>query len=102
MKSVVFNPVAVGDLDEIVSFIAADDPGAANRVRDAVLNTAGMLGLHPNLGCRPSFSASRFKGIRFLPTRRFQNYLIFYLEHENDVEVLRVLHAARDVGRLFK
>ena len=102
MKPVVFNPVAVSDLAEIVSYIAQDNPDAANRVRHAILSTAELLGRFPALGGRPSFSATRFAGIRFLPAKRFRNYLLFYREDDDALEVLRVLHAARDAQRLFQ
>lgn len=102
MKPVVFNPIAIVDLDEITDFIAADDPKAAQRVRTAVLETASKLGQFPGLGCRPTFGAPRFADIRFLPVKQFRNYLIFYLEHGLEVEVLRIVHGARESGRLFK
>ncbi|MBK8036481.1 MAG: type II toxin-antitoxin system RelE/ParE family toxin [Verrucomicrobiaceae bacterium] len=102
MKTVVFNPVALDDLDEITNYIASDNPMAAEEVREAVLDTAESLGAHPDLGIRPRFSARRFAGIRFLPTSRYPNYLVFYRELSNAVEILRVLHGARNLPRLFE
>jgi toxin ParE1/3/4 len=39
--------------------------------------------------------------MRRFPVSRFDNYLIFYLPHENGIDVIRVLHGARDLDRLF-
>jgi len=31
----------------------------------------------------------------------FENYLIFYLPHSGGMDVIRVLHGARDIDNLF-
>jgi toxin ParE1/3/4 len=102
MKPVTFNPVAVDDLEEIVNYIAQDNAMAAEDVRRAVLDTAEGLGEHPDLGVRPRFSAPRFAGIRFLPATPYPNYLLFYRELPDEVEVLRILHGARSLPALFE
>ena len=102
MKEVVFNPVAVDDLDEITSYIAQDNLAAANEVRQDILDTTERLALHPAIGIRPRFSAPRFAGIRFLPADHFPAYLLFYHELEEEIEVLRILHGARNLPPLFE
>jgi toxin ParE1/3/4 len=102
MKPVVFNPVAVADLEEIVSYITQDSPVSAEHVHLDILDTAESLGHQPGLGIRPRFSASRFIGIRFLPARHYPTYLLFYRELPTEVEVLRVLHGARNLPSLFE
>ena len=38
-------------------------------------------------------------GVRMLAIKDFENYLLFYLEHEDCVDVIRVLHGgARHTG----
>ena len=102
MKPVVFNPVAVEDLEEITRYIGADNDVAAEDVRESILDTAEGLGHHPQLGIRPRFSAQRFAGIRFLPASKYPNYLLFYRELSDKVEILRVLHGARNLPPLFE
>ena len=102
MKAVVFNPIAISDIDEITSYIASENPKAAAEVRNAVFDLANLLENFPSIGCRPAFSAPRFVGIRFLPLTRYRNYLVFFRETDSEVEILRVLHAARDTGRFFR
>lgn len=58
MKPVVFNPVAVDDLEEIVNYISQDNAVAAEDVRCDILDTAEALGDQPDLGVRLRFSAS--------------------------------------------
>jgi toxin ParE1/3/4 len=101
MKPVVFNPVAVDDLEEIVSYIRQDNAMAAEAVRHDILDTAESLAHQPDLGVRPRFSAPRFAGIRFLPSQQYPNYLLFYREQTDEVEILRVLHGARNLPPLF-
>jgi len=38
---------------------------------------------------------------RMLPVTGFENYLLFYIEHEDCVDVIRLLHGARDLSRRF-
>lgn len=102
MKLIFFNPVAVADLDEIVSYIAQDNPVAAEAVRQDILDTAESLGLQPGQGICPKFSAPRFTGIRFLPSQRYPAYLVFYRELPTEVEVLRILHGARNLPLLLQ
>ncbi len=102
MKPVVFNPVAVDDLEEIVNYISRDSPVAAEDVRQDILDTAASLGELPDLGVRPRFSAPRFAGIRFLPSQQYPTYLLFYRELPEAVEVLRILHGARNLPPLFE
>ena len=101
MKPVEFNPVAVDDLEEIVSYIRQDNAMAAEAVRHDILDTAESLAHQPDLGVRPRFSAPRFAGIRFLPSQQDPNYLLFYREQTDEVEILRVLHGARNLPALF-
>jgi toxin ParE1/3/4 len=102
MKTVVFNPVAVADLEELTCHIAQDNPVTAEAVRENILDTAERLALHPGLGIRPRFSAPRFASIRFFPADQYPTYLLFYRELEDKIEVLRVLHGARNLPPLFE
>jgi toxin ParE1/3/4 len=35
------------------------------------------------------------------PVRDFPSYLVFYRSTESGIEVLRVIHAARDIAAIF-
>jgi toxin ParE1/3/4 len=39
--------------------------------------------------------------MRRFRVKEFENYLIFYLSRENGIEVIRVLHAARDIDSIL-
>jgi plasmid stabilization system protein ParE len=43
------------------------------------------------------------KGLRFYPLKKFENYPMFYrtVEEGEVVEIVRIVHGARDLPRLF-
>ena len=95
MARLVVLPAARADLIEIGDFIALDNPErAASFVAEieAVMNAAAE---------RPgSFPAGGelHEGLR---SARHGRYLIFFLEAEGGVHIVRVLHSARDLPRAF-
>jgi plasmid stabilization system protein ParE len=36
-------------------------------------------------------------GVRVIKIKGFEHYLLFYLEHEASIDVIRLLHGARDI-----
>lgn len=52
---------------------------------------------NPRAGSPGRFGSSRARGIRFWPLRGFESYLVFYRVDEDDIDVVRILHGARDV-----
>ena len=51
---------------------------------------------------KPRFTFAKHPNLRFWVITRFPNYLIFYEDEPALVNVVRVLHGARDPERLFK
>lgn len=96
-----FSPKAQQDLEEIFAYIAGDNPDSAERVRQAILNTADLLAEHPELGRRIRAAAPRHAQIRWSIVPKFRNYLVFYQPYRKTIVVVRVLHAARDWTRFF-
>jgi len=83
------------DLETIWCFIGSFDPAAADRWLETVQQRFHLLATHPHVGQgRPDLTPE----LRFLPVG---NYLIFYRSIENGVEIVRVLHGARDYGPEF-
>lgn len=94
--AIVRSSQAVRDVSQIWSYIACDNPKAADRMLRAFSETIQRLAENPELGIgvdelRP--------GLRCKPVRR--HYLIFYLATAEELQVLRLLHSARDYGGLF-
>ncbi len=54
---------------------------------------AGM----PDIGTRYEHEHQALAGLRFSPISRFRKYLVFYRSVADGIEVVRVLHGARDI-----
>ncbi len=84
-------PKAYEDLFEIWSFIAADNPAAADAWIDKLDAQFLLLASHPLIGRSREELA---KGLRAFPIGR---YVIFYLPETNGITAVRVIHSARDI-----
>jgi plasmid stabilization system protein ParE len=88
------------DLVEVTSYIASDNPVAADDVYEAITELFVELARHPLLGTEYSPLRRSLKGIRMMVVTGYPNYLIYYrpLPEEAGVRILYVLHAARDAA----
>ena len=93
-------PEARQDIVSHEDYLFERDPSVAQRFGDAVNETIKMLCRSPNLGERLSTDSSG--QIRFRTISGFKNYLIFYRRVDAVLEILRVLHGARDYEDLFE
>ncbi|MDO8631804.1 MAG: type II toxin-antitoxin system RelE/ParE family toxin [Phycisphaerales bacterium] len=83
---------ADADLDAIWTYIAKDNPKAADRVERDLHTTMQMLSEHPGIGhIRPDVPRP---GYRFW---RIYSFLIVYRIEADDLIVVRVLHGSRDI-----
>ncbi|MGH6903975.1 MAG: type II toxin-antitoxin system RelE/ParE family toxin [Geminicoccaceae bacterium] len=90
------------DILELVAYIATEDPKAAAALYDAYERIlATTLATTPDIGRPYASSHSRLQGVRAVSIGRFRNYLIFYRRTNDEVEVLRVLHGARDIRSIL-
>ena len=80
-----------------LSWIAKYNPAVALRFLDAIELTCDALSRMPGIGSPRYAEIPLVHGVRMLAIKDFENYLLFYLEHEDCVDVIRVLHGARDI-----
>ena len=96
-KPVVLRERARLDIDEAVEHYLAEAPAAvALAFIDALEEAFHRTGAHPASGSPRYARELDLPGLRSRVVRGFP-YLVFYLEREADVDVWRVLHAARDI-----
>jgi len=97
MNRFVLTSAARSDLEDIHDFIFLDSPAAAARVRNELRGAMRRLAIHPQLGHLRSDLADE-------PLRFWQvfSYLIIYRPETDPLEVVRVLHASRDVRSLLQ
>lgn len=81
---------ALGDIQSICSYIAADNPKSARVVESVIRRTVDLLGDFPYLGVQTKRS-SEFRGIK---AGRYP-YRIYYRIRGDEVWVVHVRHLAR-------
>lgn len=97
MAEALISPEALQDMSDIHNYIAMDDPDAADRVVQAFEQNVSLLATQPELGqLKP-----RLRGLRMWVVTEFPNYLMFYRERNGVLEIVRVLHGARDVPSIL-
>jgi toxin ParE1/3/4 len=85
------------DVVELAVYIGQDSVGAANRFLDATDKTFAMLAQQPFLGTEHAAQNPRLNGIRVFRVKKFPNHLAFYFARKDGIEIVRVLHGARDL-----
>ena len=86
-------PAAEDDLTEIILYIAADKPIAAERILQRIQKNLRLLSSNPKLGRVPREELLAHMGYRLLIV---ENYLIFYEIENRTIFVHRILDGARD------
>lgn len=89
------------DLTEAYLFLGADSPAAAERLVDAVEHAVQLLLEHPGAGHLRDFGSARSRGVRSWVVQGFQAYVILYRASGDDLEIVRVVHGARDLPGLL-
>jgi toxin ParE1/3/4 len=94
------SPEALEDLDVIWTYIAEDNAEAVDRVLNAAYGTCKNLADNPELG-RLRKVPEITSGIHSFVITEYPNYVIFYRVLPNGVQIVRVLHGARNIEGLF-
>jgi toxin ParE1/3/4 len=84
------------DLIEIWTYVAQDSLGAADRLLDRLDHVCALLADNPRMGpARPELA----DGMRYFPAG---THLVLYREARDGVEIVRIVHGARDLPSLFR
>lgn len=95
-------PAAEKDVDEQADYLAREAGlETAFRYYDQVFATLEALGERPGLGEWWASRDTRLAGVRVRRVDGFARHLIFYLETFQGIDVIRVLHGARDIDRIL-
>jgi toxin ParE1/3/4 len=84
------------DLSEVVDYIAAANPRAADATERAILAVAKRLGDFPSFGPVGRWPGTREAVVPNLP------YVLIYEVDGQAVTIVAVLHGARDVARALE
>lgn len=95
---VVKRPHALQDLDEAAAYIQEHSgPDRAIRFLRASNSTFATLANMPGMGTHYEPDEPIFAGLRYFPITGHRKFLAFYRPLPDGIEVLRVLHGARDI-----
>lgn len=95
MARVTRRPLAEADIFEIWDYIADDSMDAADRWVDQLDEKFQLIATQPMMGrAREELET----GLRSFP---FGRYVIFYMPMGSGIDVVRVLHGARDIDAVF-
>lgn len=96
MKPLGISPKAAEDLEEIVHYIARDNPARARSFADELVGVCKKIPEMPDgYAARPELG----RGIRVALHGR---YMIFFRVFAHEVRIERILHGARDLVRAIK
>ena len=102
MTNVRLSPQADQDIDEQFSYLVDQASlDVALRFLEATQEAFQTLVQMPEMGAKRNFRNPMLEGLRMWPIKGFQRYLVFYRPTDNGIDVIRVLHAARDIGSLL-
>jgi plasmid stabilization system protein ParE len=96
MKRFRLSSEAARDIREIRDYIAKDDLRAAGRVRLQILGACRALAMNPAIGHKRQDITD--KPVLFWPVG---SYLVVYQYVDRFVEIIRVIHAARDAPNIL-
>jgi toxin ParE1/3/4 len=96
MPTIIRSAASDEDVYEIAAFISRDSLAAALKLIDSFDRKLRLLAEFPHIGAiREDLAPS----LRSFPVG---NYLIFYRPVADGIEVVRILHGARELRRIFK
>lgn len=91
------------DLAEHFAAIFKDKPEPAFRFLKVAEESAERLAENPRIGTVFETDVPHLQGIRSYPMpHRFRNHVIFYLVLDDRIELLTMLHGARDVSSVLE
>ena len=102
-RRILVRPAAQNDLDDQAEILARrQDVETALKFYQAAENVLALLASHPLMGRVTEFRNPALRGMRMLRIAGFTRHLVFYRPIQNGIEVIRVIHASRDVETLLE
>lgn len=103
MGKVKKRPQVIRDLIDLATYIAEDNLEASDLFLQAAEETFKQLEKMPQMGKLTQFSNPSLAGVRQQAIKGFRKYLVFYfLIDDEGVEILRVIHGARDIEAILE
>jgi toxin ParE1/3/4 len=94
-------PEADADLDDHFAYLQDESPSAAFRFLESADETFRLLSEQPRIGYLRKSAQPNLKDIRSFPVSGFPNWLVFYRPTGSGIEIVRILHGARNIPRIL-
>ncbi|MGD0732713.1 MAG: type II toxin-antitoxin system RelE/ParE family toxin [Terracidiphilus sp.] len=102
MKKVRFRPFAWEDVQQSAEYLANEGSvEIAERFLDAVDGLTQRLASLPQMGTPCRFSNPLLRNVRWSPVPGYRKWLVFYQASDDSIEVIRILHGARDIASIL-
>ena len=98
---IIRKPQVNRDILQAASFLAEDSLDAAECFLEATEVTFQALARMPRMGALRRYRNPAFAEVRMWPVKDFERFLVFYRPLGDGIEVLRVIHGARDIPRVL-
>jgi toxin ParE1/3/4 len=102
MAKVNKRPIVIQDLIEQATYIAEGSLDASDRFLRAAEETFQFLGNMPAIGRLSGFTHAQLVDVRQYAIKGFRSVLVFYRITDDSIDILRVLHGARDLEILLE
>ena len=96
-------PAADRDLDDQAAYLATEaNLDTALRFYDAASVTFGKIASMPGIGEQWPSAHPRLAGLRIWRIEGFERHLIVYRARDDGIEIVRVVHGARDIDAVLE
>lgn len=102
MLQLKIRPLALRDITEIAEYLEAQSGlELAQRFVSAIESDLERLCQLPDIGSPCHFQRTEAQSIRRWPVDGFERWLIFYEPTNKCIEIIRVLHGARNISEIL-
>lgn len=98
MLPIIVLPQADIDIDTFFFYIAKDNVTVADQFLDRVEETQNKIAYFPKIAPLFITKNPKLSGIRWFPVKDFPKHLLFYIEDETQVFIVRMLHKAQNIS----
>lgn len=102
MKPIRITPKADRDVDQCYQWMQNENPATAHKFLEALDLTYTTISQMPGIGSQRYANISLLTGVRMIKVKGFESYLVFYLEREAVVDIVRVLHSSRNIPKALQ
>ncbi|MDR3424598.1 MAG: type II toxin-antitoxin system RelE/ParE family toxin [Alphaproteobacteria bacterium] len=97
MKPVRIRPRADREIDALADYLARSNVSVALRFLGSVQEVFDLIGKQPGIGSLRYAHLPMLEGLRVCSVSGFEKHLVFFIERHSYIDVIRVLHSARDL-----